>query len=54
MNIKIILSEYCHVLVILYAVLAVLFPSSIKLSIKVWPIWSRIFLFIKSIENSTV
>lgn len=35
MNIKIILSEYCHVLVILYATLAVLCPSSIKLSIKV-------------------
>jgi len=39
MNIKIILSEYCHVLVILYAILAVLFLSSIMLSIEIWPIY---------------
>lgn len=47
MNIKIILSEYCHVLVILYATLAVLFPSSIKLSIKVLTDLRIDFFFIR-------
>lgn len=54
MNIKIILSEYCHVLVILYAILAVPFPSSIKLSIKVWPISSWFFIHKKCRKSDCI